>query len=883
VAELRSSLEGVDWHEGRSLSFETEAPYTPVRHILRSLIGLGGGESSAEVWRRLEQTVGTVLPGRIADVAPFLAWILGTEAPEELAHRTAYLEPPRLRAEAFRSIVELAEALASQSPMVISFEDLHWADPASLELVPELFGVADRAPLMLVLLFRPRRDDPSWGVHESAERDHPHLYSHVALSPLPEDDTRELVAQLLAVDGLGEEQRQLILDRSEGNPFFVEEIIRSMIDAGVVTHDGSKWVASGVVDGFTVPENLSALLVTRLDRLDERAKNVTQAASVVGRQFRYDELAAALPDVTGLDEALVELQRRDIVHEVTRIPKRLYRFKHALLQEAAYSTVLLKQRTQLHGAVADFLERLQPERVGDIGDHLVNARLSERALPYLVAAGEEASRAYAPVVAVRRMEQALEIMGDDQPGEMIRRVLETLGKAREYLFDFPGAAEAYDRLRSIGEQRGDIALQVSGMNKVGLVRGFFFAEREEALAGLGSAEEMARESDDTAGLVEACINQCYLRTGYAEFDEVEHYMKEVSRLGEEMGESEPTFFGMAHFANTLAYLTRFDEALVAAEKTLARAEEEGNLHYQAEMLTFTIPTCHARNGDFEAAMAAVERGMEIAQRIGDRNSEALAACFQGKVAMSQGYLEEALALFRRTKEAADATGIPYMRALGLCVTGTGYQMVGGPALDTALDYHDQTLEMMELPTGTTLGAWLWAEVGHCAMAAGKVDDAKALFAKALGEKTAPMYLMRPSALIGEADVALSEGRVGVARQRFAEAEEYVKTRQMKDHYLAIPYLAARIEAADGNHADALEHLAACEEMAVSMGMRRTLLDIRAARAASLLALGRSDEATEAFARMTSVATEIASSIEDSDLRESFLAGVDQIMGRSRNG
>ncbi|NQV06004.1 AAA family ATPase, partial [bacterium] len=633
VADLKSALpDGVAWHEGRSLSYETESPYSPVRRMLLSLMGLSGGEPSAEVWRKVESAVAAALPGRVADVAPFVAWMLETEPPTELAHRTAYLKPPQLRSESFRAIIELIEGLAATAPLVIAFEDLHWADPASLDLVRELLGVADRARLSLVLMFRPRREDGSWEIHETVERDRPHLYTHVALLPLAESETRELVAALLAVDGLDEANRRIILDKSEGNPFFVEEIIRSMIDTAIVAHDGSKWVATGAQSEFSVPDNLSALLVTRLDRLDERCRRVAQAASVVGRQFQYDELAATLPDIAGLDDALVDLQRRDIVREVTRIPKRRYRFKHALLQEAAYDTVLLKQRTQLHGALADFLERLHPERSGDIADHLVKSRQMGRALPYLVAAGESAAAGYALPVAVARFEQALTTMDETTPSPLLRRTLEGLGKTREYLFDFPGAAEAYERLRIEGEQRGDVAMRISGMNKRGLVRGFFFAERQQALDDLVSAEEMAREADDGTGLVEACINQCYLRTGYAEFDEVEYYMAEVARLGDEMGDTEPTLFGMAHFANTLAFLTRFDEALEAAEKLLARAEEEGNLHYQAEMLTFAIPTCHARNGDFAAAMAAVERGMEIAQRIGDRTSEAYAATFQGKVA-----------------------------------------------------------------------------------------------------------------------------------------------------------------------------------------------------------------------------------------------------------
>ena len=469
-------------------------------------------------------------------------------------------------------------------------------------------------------------------------------------------------------------------------------------------------------------------------------------------------------------------------------------------------------------SVAEFLINIHGEHSGDIADHLVKGKQEARAIPYLVAAGEEAARAYALPVAIERMETAIAASGDQTDPSLVRQALETLGQAHEYLFDFEAAADAYQRLRAEGDRRNDAGMQVSGMNKVGLIRGFFFDERQEALDELAAAELKARGAEDGAGLVEACMNQCYLRTGFAELDEVEQYMKEVTALGRELGQEEPTLFGMSHFANTLALLTRFDEALAQGEEALAAAEEANNLHYQAELLTFVFPVCHLCNGDVEAAMAAVERGMEIAQRIGDHSSEAYAAVFQGKAAMVRGYFDEALALFRRVMAAADATGIPYAQAFGLCVTGTCYKQIGGEMIGRALEYHTRTLEMMELPTGTTLGAWLWAEIGHCALAAGKVEDAEVLFHKALTDQTMPMHLVRPSALLGEIEISLTEGRLDDASVAYATVEEYVTSREMRDYYAHLPYTAAQIAAACGDHDEALARLTEAEAIVTRDGM-----------------------------------------------------------------
>jgi class 3 adenylate cyclase/tetratricopeptide (TPR) repeat protein len=882
VSEVRSIVLGdfanLQWHEGRSLSYETATPYASARRIVRSICRLTGGESPAEVWRRIDETVGRVAPGRVGAIAPFLAWVLEASPPQEHAQRLEYLDPPQLRAEAFRSIVEIINAIATNEPIVLVFEDLHWADPASLDLVRELLATASTTRLVLLLVFRPRRQEGSWEIHELAGRDFVHAYTEIALQPLPDGETRDLVSHLLAVDGLPDGVRSEILSKSEGNPFFVEEIIRSLIDRDLVVHDGEKWTATEEVAIATVPENLAAVLTTRLDALDERSRRIAQAASVVGRQFRYDELAACLPDLSGMEEGLVDLQRRELIVEVARIPKRLFRFRHALLQDATYETVLLKQRTRLHASVADFIERTQPERVEDLAEHLVRAREGARAVPYLVAAGEKAARSYAIQTAIDRLDTALEHMNDESPSDLMQRALEALGQAHQFRFDMIGAAEAYRRLGAEGEQRDDAGMKISSLNKLGLVRALFFDERDDGLDDIQTAEAMARDLDEGEGLIESCINQCYVRTAHAEFDKVAYYMGEVTSLGSELGASDPTLFGMSHLANTLLYLTQFDEALEQAEKTLAKAEELGNLKYQADMLAFALPLCHMRNGDMTAATAAVERGMEIAQRIGARDAEAFAAMVQGKLAMEQGFLEEALGLFRRTIEASDATGVPYVMALGRCVTGTCYLHIGGPMTERALELHRETLEVMEQPTGSTLGAMLWTEIGQCVLATGEVEEARRLFERALTEQTAPMYLQRPGALAGTIDIALIEGDLETARLRLAELDEYVTARDMKDQVPLVMYTKARVAAGAGEHEDALATLDSLAEAAASFGMRRILLDVHAARAASLDALSRPDEASEARAAVRDVAGGMAGDITDDSIREAFLEGLETRLG-----
>jgi class 3 adenylate cyclase/tetratricopeptide (TPR) repeat protein len=881
VAEMREELERsgaldqMTWVEGRALSYETSIPFAPAARIVNGLLGVTEEASPDARWRAIESRVSDLFPTRVADVAPFLGSILGAAIPAEYQARVSYLDPGRLRGEAFRSILETIEASAARTPIVMVFEDLHWADSASIDLAIELLSAAERSPIGLILVFRPRRSEPSWTVHEAAERDHPHNYKTISLEPLDENESRSLVSSLLDIDGLPERVRRLILAKSEGNPFFLEEVIRSMIDQGVVYHSGDRWVAASDLVDVLVPDTLAAVIVTRLDRLDDAPRTVAQAASVLGREFRYDELAAVVHDLGRIDEALVALQRRDILREVARVPKRVFRFKHALMQETIYSTVLLRTRTEMHGAIGAFLERLQPERVEDIADHYLAARLPDQALPHLVAAGRRALGAYALPEALLRFERALEILdGLSSPDpSSLRSVLEGLGRTREMRFDFAGAAEAYARLEQEGERRADVGMALSGKNKSALVSGMMFGARDAALSELAVAEATARASSDDAGLAEACMYQCFLRTAAAEFEEVEYYMGELARLGEGLGDLNTVLFGMVHLSNTLLLSLQADAAVENGRAALAKAEAAGHLKFQAEVLTFGLALAHLLRGEVEEALQCVERGTEIALRIGDRGSEASAAIVHGQIAMRQGHFDEALSLFRRAEEAAAATGMPPFIALGRCVTGTCYQQIGGPLAQKAAEIHAETLDLSRMPMGDQMGAWIWSEVGHCHLAAGNVDRAEELFRMALDRRTMVVYLYRPAALRGLCEVAIARGELDEAARHLSEAEAYVTEHAMDNEVGPLLLTTARLAQAAGDHAAALAALEDCRHQFGRHGYRRSEIDALIAQMASLRALGASGRLAETGAELERVVGGIMAGLRDDVIRSAFSASM----------
>ena len=272
VAELRRKVmaeTAIEWHEGRSLSYQTAIPYTPFIELLTNLFALEAQQSASEKYSAIRSQVAVWLPDTVNALIPFIATLLGIELSGEDVQRIKYLEPPQLREKIFQAVLTLFEAIASERPLVLVFEDLHWADPTSLDLVERLLALTDRTMLMLISLTRPQRQDPSWRIHELAARDYSYRYSHIMLQPLDENHARTLVANLLEIEDLPERVRQLILDKAEGNPFFVEEVIRSLLDARLVVRENSHWRATREIENIAVPDTLTGVITARLDRLDE--------------------------------------------------------------------------------------------------------------------------------------------------------------------------------------------------------------------------------------------------------------------------------------------------------------------------------------------------------------------------------------------------------------------------------------------------------------------------------------------------------------------------------------------------------------------------------------------------------------------------------------
>jgi class 3 adenylate cyclase len=452
---------GLAWVEGRCLSYATNVAYHPWLDILHGWLGLAPDASPADVGAMLRERVRVLCGDCVDEVYPYLGRMMALPLEEEVEVRLRGLDAESQRFLTFGAVETALARSAEARPLVVVLEDLHWADPTSLVLLEQLLALTDRVPLLFVCILRPERAHGCWQVVEAAARDYGHYHTDVRLKPLSAAESATLVGNLLHVEALPQELRERILEHAEGNPFYVEEILRSLIDEGIVVHDeitdpstglrastpehsgvgrASRWRATREVADIPIPDTLHGVIAARIDRLPAEVKRVLQLASVVGRIFTYPVLAA-IGAGSPLDAHLVALERAQLIRARARLPEREYAFKHVLTQEAAYGGLLRRERRTAHRRAAEALERLYPERVeeqlGLLAYHWEGAGARERAVGYLRRAGERAAAQFANEEAVEYLSSALALVPEDDLAERYVLLL-----AREGAYYLQGAREA---------------------------------------------------------------------------------------------------------------------------------------------------------------------------------------------------------------------------------------------------------------------------------------------------------------------------------------------------------------------------------------------------------------------------------------------------------
>jgi len=284
LAELRAAVPEATWIEGKCVSYGRSVPYHLVLDIVRSMLGLSMALTEAETRTQMEARLRELLPDEAPDVIPYYANLLGLPLSQQEADLTG-VDPETLQSRFVAAIHRVLRARAQSGPVVLIAEDIHWADPVSVEILIQLLPLATLQSILMILASRNETDAPGWRLVSHSQATLGDAMTLVRLQPLSETDSRTLVSNLLEIESLPEAVRSQILKRSEGNPFFVEEVIRMLIEKGAIVRAGDSWTATDTILSVEIPETLHSLLLARIDQLSDDAKRSLRVASVIGREF----------------------------------------------------------------------------------------------------------------------------------------------------------------------------------------------------------------------------------------------------------------------------------------------------------------------------------------------------------------------------------------------------------------------------------------------------------------------------------------------------------------------------------------------------------------------------------------------------------------------
>ena len=439
--ELRSHPPArVRWIEGRCQAFTQHSGYAPIVQILRAIFQLTGAEAPPVARTKLRVTLRSLVGEEFDGSHPAVAHLLGIDG-EPGQPPSASMDPRAFQSQLVLALRAIIEGLVSRESLILTVEDLHWADAATIEILTALTELTDFLPFMILVTSRPDSEGGFWDFRFHVQRHYSHRLIELTLAPLPSDESERLVENLLELADLPPGIRARILDQSEGNPFFVEEIIRSLIEQGALRREGERWVASGDMSHLAMPATLRGLIAARVDRLPAPAKATLQRAAVIGRFVGYSALRALHAGGSELDQSLAHLLRAELLREWAHAPERQYIFKHALTQEAAYASILHEQRRTLHREAATFLERettTAPDRAPLLAHHWLRTEDWEKALTYSV----ELSLGNVPA-ALAAARRAVDIARESHYLMEQGAALRVLGQACEAAGDMADADEAF--------------------------------------------------------------------------------------------------------------------------------------------------------------------------------------------------------------------------------------------------------------------------------------------------------------------------------------------------------------------------------------------------------------------------------------------------------
>jgi class 3 adenylate cyclase/predicted ATPase len=715
IEEFRKQGEGkAQWLIGRCRYLGRTLPFQAFRDHLHSYFDISEYEHLMDTRRKIKTKAHSLFKRKTNHYLPYFYLFLSLDIPESISDKVKYLDPEHLQLEQFITVKALFRELSKQRPLILCIEDMYWIDHESLELIKFLAEGLKDMPVLFLLETRPKEESMLAKVKGEIKTAFRERYVEMRLKPFTSKEGLSMVKSFIGISGYRDSICNTIFEKSEGNPFYIEEIIHSLMDAELLKKKNGMWQLTKKTASFEVPDSVEAVIRSRIDRLSDNEKKLLSQASVIGKSFPHPILQRLNADEQ-IDGALRTLIGREFIirrnvaahgesqegihgwngSAVQYHSDVEYMFKHVLIRDVAYQGLLKKKRKKIHREVAKSIEEIfrkrAPEYYESLAFHYYQGDVFEKSYHYYKKAGNTAKELYRNSTAIECYSKAMKIHkrlfpdNDEEKAELLANI----GDVDAIRGDYDNALEKYNsavRRYTAVEKRADIKRKIANM---------FFnkSEYNRAIASYGEAIAMLQEKTFSSILSEILIDFAWLLS-MRKGDHAHAKEMTTKALTNLVKDKQPIIY--AKGINTLGgicyNMSNYDEALKYYQETLHVYETLNNKRGIGHASN-NLGLIYRNKGEFNIALAYNARYLSVSEEIGDRKGLGIACNNRGGLYHDKGELNTALKYYRRYLTIAEEIG--YKR--GVCIAygniGIVYRKKG--KLAKALEYYERCLAISE--------------------------------------------------------------------------------------------------------------------------------------------------------------------------------------------
>ena len=622
------------WLECRCTPYSQGSAFHPLIELVEQGLGFKPHDDPESKLRRLEAGLAYAKLST-SEVVPLIAGLLSLPLPDR--YPPLRQSPELQRKQTMEALVAWTLALAEQQPLVMLYEDLHWCDPSTVELLGLLLGQSPTAKVLILVTFRPSFEPPWPG------RSH---VTPLAVNRLSRREATNMIGGMTRGVPLPDAVVQRIVERADGVPLFVEEVTKMVLESDLLTQRDGRYELTGPLTELAIPSTLQDSLMARLDRLDA-GKEVAQLGAALGREFPYELLrGVSLQEAPRLHAGLAQLVDAELLYQRGTPPAATYTFKHALIQDTAYQSLLKRTRQQLHARIAQVLEERFPERVAAapevIARHYDQAGLATQAIAHYQRAGERAAQRSANEEAIGHLRRALDLVG-------------TLAETRE-------------------RHQRELGLQMALGAPLGAARGWSHPEYEGTYARARELASRIGESPELPRVLAAMAAAYFVKGDLATAAEI---AQQALAAAERTGDVFDLLAAHFQVGNPLRLQGHFSRALQHFEHSIKSYDpsEHGSLAYTlgVDFGVFAracAAVCHLYLGHPDRALAEIEEALALAKRVEHPISLADALSQAGFVHRQRGEFDRSRERAEEVVVLAERLGFPFYLGMGRFLRGS---------------------------------------------------------------------------------------------------------------------------------------------------------------------------------------------------------------------